>query len=387
VQLELMFTPNRGLGAPWTDAHQYLYSLLWSSFLDLDAYSASRFRRRFFPYSTEFAVLELLRSIGRQVPVPKITQMGSRLGDGTTPRLSRPFVDLALWTAVPKLFGESTYGDPSRPTRCGPDDSYPGAEILRRAVADQLREDIDIEVAAFRFDADARPLLPPGLGLGIENATVEVVAGRRRATAHLSADVNVPYDAIPHDNVASDKDAPIDPTTWWIFEYWNPPSPPPELGNHGTIEMELVLPGGHSATETKWSLLKMAYTMARGPFEARVDFDCLESERQSHEESAAALFESTRAYGPPTDQDRLENGRYHAQPYAPHAIHIRRLRGYLKLEKIEGRPRWTRFVAEREGRFESPNHDRFRAETLMFWLTCDLLSFAAKYAFTGDRRA
>jgi hypothetical protein len=111
---ELMFTPNRKPGEEWTSDHQYLYSLLWSSFLDLDAYSASRFRRRFHPYSTEFAVLELLRSVGRRVPVPEIPQERSRLGNGTTPRLSHRFVDLALWTAVPKLFRKSASGQRSR---------------------------------------------------------------------------------------------------------------------------------------------------------------------------------------------------------------------------------------------------------------------------------
>src|SRR5262249_53744501 len=210
---ELMLTPTRKLGDPWTDDHQYLYSLLWSSFLDLDAYSATHFRRRFRPYPTEFAVLELLRSVGHKVPA--FGHDRSRL-DNVTTRLSRPFVDLALWTAVPKLFHELAYGDPSRPGRWGLGDSDWDDEMLRRAVTDRLCEDLAIQVAAFRLDADERPPLPPGLGLGIENATVDVVAGRRRATAHLSADVNVPYDNIPYD------EDPIDPATWWIFAYWSP---------------------------------------------------------------------------------------------------------------------------------------------------------------------
>jgi hypothetical protein len=126
--------------------------------------------------------------------------------------------------------------------------------------------------------------------------------------------------------------------------------------------------------------------MARGPFEARVDFDCLESKRPPQDDSAAAMLECMRAYAQPTDEDPLEHRQHYAKPDARDAIHVRQLRGYLKLEKIEGRPGWTRFTAEREGRFESPNHDRFRVETLMCWLTCDLLSFAAKYAFTGDDR-
>jgi hypothetical protein len=371
---ELMFIPNRKLGDPWTDDHQYLYSLLWSSFLDLDEYSAAHFRRRFRPYSTEFAMLELLRSVGRKVPAFEHDR--SRFNDDNVKtRLSRPFVDLALWTAVPKLFRELAYGG-----RGGPDHSDSDDEMLRRAVADQLCEDLDIQVAAFRLDADERPLLPPGLGLGIENATVDVVAGRRRATAHLSADVNVPYDSIQYD------EDPIDPATWWIFAYWSPQWLPLR-GNRDAVDMELILPGGRFAAETKLSPLQMTYSMARGPFEARVDYVCFESKRPSQEDPAAALLEVTRAYGGPNDEDSLEHGQDDAEPYARDAIQVRRLRGYLKLEKIAGRPGWTRFTAEREGRFESPNHDRFSVETLMCWLTCDLLSFAAKYAFTGFDRA
>src|SRR5262249_36311193 len=193
-----------------------------------------------------------------------------------------------------------------------------------------------------------------GLGLGIENATVDVVAGRRRATAHLSADVNVPYDNIPYD------EDPIDPATWWIFAYWSPQWLPLR-GNHDAVDMELILPGGRFADKTKRSPLRMTYSMARGPFEARVDYICFESKRPSQEDTAAALREFTRAHGGPSDEDSLE----HRQDYAQDAVHVRRLRGYLKLEKVAGRPGWTRFTAEREGRFESPNHDRFRVETLM----------------------
>ena len=376
-----MFTPDRKPGDPWTDDHQYLYSLLWSSFLDLDAYSASRFRRRFFPYSTEFVVRELLWDIEPEVRKLGIGDTRSRLSNGGTPRLSRPFVDLALWTVVPSLFGRWAYGDPSRPqhTRDGSDDFERVAGPLRRIVADQLHSDLDIEVAAFRFDADARPLLPPGLGLGIENPKIDVVAGRRCATADLSADVNVSYDTD-----AAVVEA-VDPMTWSIFAYWSPPQTTYTGCDPGTVEMELVLPGGNSAAENKWRPLRMAYSTAKGPFGARVDFDCLESQPPSYRDPEAAGFESRRACSH-SGEDPPEHGRYYDAPYAPDAMHVRQLRGYLKLEKIEGRPGWTRLVAQREGRFESPNHDRFRVETLMFWLTCDLLSFAQKYAYPKDDR-
>src|SRR5690349_9642121 len=87
----------------WDDVRQYSYSLLWSSFLDLDAYSASRFEKRFRPYSSEWVVREILWDLD------EVKRLG--IGDDRDQRyehdevqLSRAFRMLALWNVVPNIF-------------------------------------------------------------------------------------------------------------------------------------------------------------------------------------------------------------------------------------------------------------------------------------------
>jgi hypothetical protein len=369
-----MFTPSRRPGE-WTDDHQFFYSLLWSAFLDLDAYSASRFRRPFFPYSTEFVVSQLLPDD------PEVKKLGLVRDPARPPAvcLSPRFVQLALWTVVPQLFGAPVpHPGESRSAERSDD----ARTALQQAVAQQLRNDLGIDVAAFRFDPDARPLLPPGLGLGIEDAHLTIDAGRRRASARISAAVQVQYE--PRAEVAR----VIDPSTWSAFGYWDVASRAKPGPRDGSVDMTLRLPGGAFASETKTSPLRATYGSAAGPFAARVDFDCSELMKPPPRDAQDAQFERRRASTPHAQADQEQQEREHrhyAKPYTPDAAHVGRLRGYVQIEKIAGRPGWTSFEAQREVRFESPNHDRFRIETLTCWLACDVLSFAEAYAQRTER--
>lgn len=363
-----MFTLEPTSGT-WQDEHQYLYSLLWSSFLDLDFYSASRFRRRYYPYSTEFVIRELLWDLDPRVQAwlpdaPRVSRTGAEL--------SEPFRRLALWTVAPRLF-EAVDPTQGGGRRLRTEDARKHVKEMRDVVTSQLRSDLQIELAAFRIEVDSRPLLPPDPALGIENTHLEIVAGRRSATALLAADVRVPYT----------QDSPscgvVDPDQWSLFTYWIPQAAVRKSVGTQVLGMHLLLPGGNSASLTKQRALEMTYASTAGPFGARIDFDCIESAGQPNQDRqrAGALLEVQRARTPFPQQNELEQ---YTKPYDDDETHVDHLRGYLAIDKIAGRPGWTRFVSQREVRFESPNHDRFRVETLMFWLAIDLLSFTEKYA-------
>lgn len=360
-------------GPTWQHHDQYFYSLLWSAFLDLDAYSTSLQRRRFFPYSTHFVVRELL---------PENDEVRA-LVDGAEPerrgaagqRLDLRFRDLALWTVIPRLLGPTPYQEPSAPRRRRFDlDDAATSRRLGAIVCDHLRESCDIDVAAFRLDAGSRPIVPPGLALGIGDAKLEVTAGRRTAKARLSAVVQVPY---RRDTVAR----LTDPRTWRLFTYWDPVESE-AAASPGVLPMKLLLPGGNRATRSKWRELSFAHAAAVTPFEARIDYQGVESNdpevAPSDPRLSAAKRNEVQRAGIVTEEiDGLFEQR---EPWGRDFPHVREIRGYLSLQKVEARPHWTRLVAEREVRFESPNHDRFRVETLMFWLTCDLVSFALKFS-------
>ena len=350
-------------GRQWTDEHQYLYSLLWSAFLDLDAYSASRFRRRFFPYSTNFVVRELLvddddvqRSVGGKE---------SRLKGLTEPKLDGSFRNLALWTVIPKLLGPAPYQDARRPERGEREGEI--ALALGGVVSGVLKENCKIDVAAFRLRSESRPVVPPGLGLGIGQTVFEIVAGRRTARVRLSAAVQIPY---------GDRIAQLtDPRTWDVFTYWRT-SEKPQPDSSSEILMELLLPGGNRAALSKWRELQFAYRSSITPFEARIDYDGVET-GDLEAMPVTIDHEAERA----TDSEPSAGNRWnYEEPWGRNFTHLRGIRGFLSFEKVPARPLWTRFVAEREVRFESPNHDRFRVETLMFWLACDLLSFASAFS-------
>lgn len=363
----------------WTHNHHYLYSLLWSAFLDLDAFTASRLRKRFFPYSTNFVVRELLFDEYAHVEL-HVPGEPSRLRATPSTRLDDRFRDVALWTTIPKLLGPPPYRDRRAPVRNehGLDDAEV-AQALGAIVSEHFKNTYDLEQASFRLDPESRPIVPPALGLSIADARFDVTAGRRVARARLSAVVQSPF--------RQDEMAQLsDPQNWTLFGFWDPGPNVEARQQHDGIPMRLLLPGGNQLEPSKWRELSFSYASAITPFESRIDYEAVE-----RRDPAALVLKEAITDAIRYEADRASNGSDESPDarsdkrwqWGKDFPHIGHLRGYLSLEKVQGRPGWTRFTAEREARFESPNHDRFRVETLMFWLTCELVSFAIQFARVG----
>lgn len=383
-----MFEPDPSPIDDWTADHQYAYSLLWSSFLDLDVTALGGHRKRFYPYSTEFVARELLW------PYPDVQAMGiggpsSRLADSRV-TLAEPFVRLALWTLVPNLFQPRGASDDARPSgRRRGAAARERLAALGRILCDHFKagarrtgasagagvagghaDTLRLDLAAFGLDDQSRPVLPPFPDLGIGDAAVTVHAGRRSASARLSCPVQIPF--------GDELQRAVDPRGWGTFVYWRPVEGSARDGDLRHLRMRLCLPGGNlAAPDVKWRALDLSYVTSAGAFGARTDFHATEPvhDEPGEDDACPDLPDEASFLEEPPDQPTSPG-----LPCAERdAVHVRDLRGYLSIEKIPGRPGWTSFVTEREARFGSPNHDRFRVETLMFWAAVDLLSFATTY--------
>ena len=354
-----MFHPAKTRSTGWTDKHQYLYSLLWSSFLDLGYYSAGRAYRRYRPYSTAWVLREILRD------VPGIKDLGigrtssSFLDEGPALGLAPRFRDLALWAASPSLFqnhmslgASGPYVDSER-RRLDDGRLQRLREIFRRYFLHQF----DVELAVFRQRFETWPLLPPTLG---GQVTAAVMAARRSATAQVTADVQLPYEKLC---------SFVHPSTWNVCAYWENATDA-VAGGRGVQALRLCLPGGRSVA-SKWRDTRVEFAATSGSFESRVDYDV--QERTGPEDRHANAEEESELEGDEADE---ADGPVSLPLYSPERAQIAGLNGYLSFAKIAGRPGWTCINAQRTARFESPNHDRFRVETLLFWLAIDVLSFA-----------
>jgi hypothetical protein len=340
----------------WSDARQYLYSLVWSSFLDLDRYTASRAFRRFLPYSSVWVAYELLHE-RRKVANLRFgdRRQGSELDKL---RLCPLATDLALWTVAPGLFSPMKGADALGGQGATGDDEEFVAKLRDLFREDHL-ERFGVDLAAASLDPEFRPILPPRPELGIEAPITSVRAGRRFATVRIEANVQRPFFAM--------RDV-VDPSTWSRTGHWRLSGKVDQVRGTRWAEMHLRLPGGRFAlSQAKNRKLRMKFEIARGPFARRVDYAAFET--------GAPTQPSIEPYEDAPQQ--VEEQDVFQSPYDPRAVHIRGMRGFLGVEKLAGRPRWSRLIAERTVAFESPNHDRFRVETLLFWLSSELLAFVA----------
>lgn len=344
----------------WSDERQYLYSLVWSSFLDLDRYTASRAFRRFLPYSSVWVAHELLP---KRDGVSKPT-FGTR-GEGSALdryKLCPLATDLALWTVAPGLFSAMKGADALgwRRARKGDDEAF--VAELREAFRLDFAERFGMDLAASPLDPEFRPIFPPRPQLGIEATATSVIAGRRFATARIQANVQRPFYAM--------RDV-VDPAKWSEAGHWKASGEAKSERGTRSIVMCLRLPGGRfRISSAKNRNLSMKFEIARGPFDRRVDYSAFEPEDPSSACVDSGLSEALK-------RREEEDDDAPKSPYDKESVHVRGMRGFLAVERLAGRPRWSRVTAERTVAFESPNHDRFRVETLLFWLTSEILAFVA----------
>lgn len=339
----------------WTNTHQCLYSLIWSAFLDLDEHSARETYKRYRPYSIVLVLGTLLRDVWKKEEID-LDSFGAELFHPTV-KLDPTFRELALWALTPSLFHEtmslgSTAPRVSREQRKIDEEKLGRVrEVFRR----YFRETFDVELASFRQSFESWPLLPPILAGEVRTA---VTAARRSATANVTADVQLNYECLRRF---------VAPHTWNAFPHWNHA----ENGAGGdTLTMGLCLPGGRKIS-SKWRTMQGAFAVTGGSFESRLDYEL--TERPSNGPVHDADERASSGVG---EHDRARDQKQLLPIYSPNRPQVATLRGYLSFAKIPARPGWTRVVAERTARFESPNHDRFRVETLLFWLAVEVLTIA-----------
>lgn len=326
----------------WTNDAQYLYSLLWSAFLDLDKYTASRALRRFRPYSTEWVVKTLLEWR------PGAIRMEERAPDSAPVRLAEPFEALALWVITPRLLE-----DPGRPRIAVGERALRPLEVERipEAFRTRFEKHFRVPISYRRDDAGAQSTFPPLPELGIGPATIEVTAGRRVAKATMRSPVQVPYKLLSEI---------VDPSKWNDCDH---------IVVRGDAEdvrsMTLRLPGGGWDDAVKHREMELRFEKSSGPFEARIDYFAKETKKRREAQSDS--------------DERLDPGAEANEDVFPSEDNDSRqvdgMRGFLAVRKMQGRPGWSYVVAERTISFESPNHDRFRVETLIFWHVVELMSF------------
>jgi hypothetical protein len=326
----------------WSSNAQYMYSVLWSAFLDLDAYTASRALQRFRPYSSEWVARELL---GLNTD-SETRERGRRL------RLTSSFDALATWLVAPRLLSESAESrrDGGRPWR-----STSLAEADRVNLRKHFERHFSVPVAYRRWDVDAQSPLPPLPDLGIGPATIDVVAGRGTATATLRSAVQVPYGSLCQI---------VQPAVWGESEHFVIVGGGEERS--GSCDFKLRLPGGAWVGERKQREMKLQYDTFTGAFESRVDYAASELDAPPD-----LVADSGKEFLPSKEEENKDE----AGRYSKDAVHVGAMRGFLSVEKMKGCPGWSSVVAERTIAFESQNHDRFKVETLMFWHAIELMSF------------
>ena len=325
-------------GGAWSDEAQYLYSVLWSAFLDLDFYTTKQALKRFRPYSTEWVAKELLG----------LTE-GAGRDRGVSVRLADPFEALATWVVAPRLFG-----DPDR-LRMDGGRTRPAAsqdDAVRHGLRERFERYFRVPVAYRRGDVDAQSPLPPLPDLGIGPATIDTIARRGAATATMRSSVQVPYDSLRKI---------VEPANWGDCQHFVMSS----TEHSGSCEMDVRLPGGAWNDDVKQRRMRFEYETFTGAFESRIDYSAAETDA-SYPMPLAGERVLTR------EEEADDAG---AGQYSPKAVHVGAMRGFLSVEKMKGRPGWSDVVAERTVSFESPNHDRFKVETLMFWHVIELMSF------------
>lgn len=345
MMIEVVDGPGSGsrlAAGAWSNDAQYLYSLLWSAFLDLDAYSARRALRRFRPYSTEWVVKTLLEWR------PGEARAAERAPDPDPVRLSACFEALALWVIAPRLLAErnrSRIAVGRRAVSPSHVDSIP--EPFRTRFEQHFR----VPISYRRDDVDAQSPFPSFPDLGIGPATIEVAAGRRLAKATMRSPVQIPYDSLS---------GIVDPMSWNDCDH---------IVVSGAEEhvrtMALRLPGGGWNDRVKCREMQLDFEKSCGAFEARIDYFAKESadRREGKGDPDERSSPSTEAA-----DDVIASE-------ANDTIQVDGMRGFLTVRKMQGRPGWSYVVAERAVSFESPNHDRFKVETLMFWHVIELMSF------------
>lgn len=329
--------PPRG---SWGHNAQYLYSVLWSAFLDLDAYTASQALKRFRPYSSEWVAQELL-GLNREAE-PR--------GRGRPLRLTDSFDALATWLVAPRLLGEP---DAPRHDGTGSRPAAPRDAMVRDRLRQRFEQHFRVPVAYRRWDVDAQSPLPPLPHLGIGPVTIDVVAGRGAATATMRGAVQVPYGSLREI---------VQPNAWGECQHLVVRG---AAERSGSCELVLRLPGGAWEGSGKGRDMSMDYDRFDGAFESRVDYSASESD--------APDFSTSHGEGFSSEDEEEKDGAGH---FSGDAAHVGTMRGFLSVEKMKGRPGWSSVVAERSISFASPNHDRFKVETLMFWHAIELMSFA-----------
>lgn len=343
-----LFAAQRDDIDDWTNEHQYLHSLLWSCFLDLDSYPAGLNYKRYQPYETAFAIETLLNWQEKS---------------SARARLRNRFLDLAVWNAAPRFFGQgpdSADGAKAAQTKKARSLARDRANV-RRLYA-RFREEFatrfQLDLAASRpeIEPGERSLLPPTLEPSIEDVRAEVVASRRIARIRVAANVQVDYE---------DMLGVLAPGNWTACSYLALADDKNDVeisSNDGSTRVEtsgfkIRLPGGDEANRhssapddvtSKVRTLDVNHTAAWSPFSARVDYQA---------------FEVPIAAGGKVRNDSSAK-----------EVEIDRLSGYFAVDKARGRPGWTTFTAERTVQFASFNHDRYRVETLQYWAAVEIIS-------------